>query len=403
MKRWLWIALISAIIVMGYYLSNNGSAHLNSGSDSIEHLTDMALADSAFPGGVLIAGNSKKVLIRVNFGFHTYAKSAVTQMDDIFDLASVSKVIGTTSAVMKLYEQGFFKLDDPVVMFLPEFCGPDSQQTELKKTVSIRHLLTHTSGLPPFRAFWKMGDSRESRLDSVYQTALDTIPGVRYEYSDIGMIIMGKITEKLSGMLEDQYLKLNIFDPLGMKNTMYNPPQSIWERVVLTEYSENEKKYVQGHVHDENAWSLGGVAGHAGLFSTADDLARFAMMMLNKGALDATIIFKPETVEYFTTRANILSENSRCLGWDSPEGWCSGGVYIGEHSFGHTGFTGTSIWIDPDNDLFVILLTNAVHPHREWKTPNYFDWRQKIHASIYEKLGYTKRNPETEWRPRWQH
>jgi beta-N-acetylhexosaminidase len=159
---------------------------------------------------------------------------------------------------------------------------------------------------------------------------------------------------------------------------------------------------VHGYVHDENSHFLGGITGHAGLFSTAMDLARFSQMMLNKGSLGDTVIFEPETIALFTHRANILEEeNSRCLGWDSPSETSSGGVYLSANSFGHTGFTGTSIWIDPDNQMFVILLTNAVHPNRKHKYPNYFDWRQRVHASIYESLGFTEITEGLEWRDRW--
>jgi len=152
-------------------------------------------------------------------------------------------------------------------------------------------------------------------------------------------------------------------------------------------------------VHDENTHSLGGVAGHAGLFSTAPDLSRFCRMMLNEGELESVRIFNPETIKLFTTR--IDPNNSRCLGWDSPEGESSGGIYISTHSFGHTGYTGTSLWIDVENNVYVILLTNAVHPDRSYKYPNYFEWRQLLHSAAYEKLGLTKRNTEVQLKERW--
>ncbi len=361
-----------------------------------------ALAEHAWPGGVLLAAKDGKIFLHEYFGSHTYAGNRNTYRGDIFDMASVTKVIATTSAAMKLYEEGKLDLDSSVVSYLPEFTGPDSLNSELKKTITVRNLLTHTAGMKPFKRFYNMeAPSREALLDSVFQAELDTLPGTKYKYSDIGLITLGKVIEKLAGTDLHAYTDSVIFGPLAMSVTGYLPDQTL-ERIVPTEYSELDSEFVHGHVHDENSHSLGGVTGHAGLFSTALDLARFAQMMLNKGSLGDTIIFKPETIELFTHRANMLEEeSSRCLGWDSPSETSSGGVYLSPNSFGHTGFTGTSIWIDPDNQIFVILLTNAVHPDRRYKYPNYFNWRQRIHSGIYESLGYTEITPELEWHDRW--
>ena len=167
-----------------------------------------------------------------------------------------------------------------------------------------------------------------------------------------------------------------------------------------TEISKNNI-LIKGFVHDENALRLGGVAGHAGLFSTAKDLALFSQMMLNNGIYRWERIFKSETVKLFTNKSSYVKQSSRCFGWDSPLGKASGGVYLGDNSYGHTGFTGTSLWIDPDNGIIVILLTNAIHPKRENKNRVYFDWRQKLHSSVYESLGYKNKNPKLEWRKQW--
>ena len=167
-----------------------------------------------------------------------------------------------------------------------------------------------------------------------------------------------------------------------------------------TEFSEKHNGYIRGIVHDENAYGLGGVAGHAGLFSTTNDLANFSFMMLNGGDYKGKRIIKESTVDLFTKIADE-SKSSRCLGWDSPSGSSSGGVYLSDSSFGHTGFTGTSMWIDPENNIAVILLTNAVHPFREWKSPKYFDWRQKIHSEVYESIGLTNKNSKLTWRKNW--
>ncbi|NQV43120.1 MAG: serine hydrolase [Candidatus Marinimicrobia bacterium] len=364
---------------------------------------NQALEENAWPGGVLLAAKDGKIFMHEYFGEHTYDSERHTYRGDIFDLASVTKVIATTSAAMKLYEEGKLNLDTTVVSYLSEFAGPDSTNDSLKQTITVRNLLTHTAGMRPFKQFFRMNaPSREALVDSVLQSELDTLPGTKYMYSDIGLITLGKVIEKLAGADLKTFTDSVIFRPLAMNATGYLPKERI-DRIVPTEISELDSMLVHGFVHDENSHSLGGITGHAGLFSTAIDLARFAQMMLNKGSLGDTVIFKPETIELFTRRANMLEdeENSRCLGWDSPSETSSGGVYLSANSFGHTGFTGTSIWIDPDNQIFVILLTNAVHPHRRYKYPNYFDWRQRVHSAVYESLGFTEITEGLEWRDRW--
>jgi len=367
-------------------------------SQNIQTVLESAVQDSAFPGGVLVAGNKNKIIIEQNFGFHTYSKKDSTKTDNIFDLASITKVIATTSATMKLYESNQIDLNDKVVEYIPQFAKNDKNQSGRRNEVTIRNLLTHTSGLPPFRLFYKM----ESPLDSIYSTKLDNPPGEKYKYSDIGIIILGKIIEKVSNLTLSEYVEKNIFNPLEMNSTFYNPPKSKLNRIVPTEYSEEEGKFIKGHVHDENTYCLNGIAGHAGLFSSAQDLSTFSQMMLNNGTLNKTKIFDKETIELFTKKAGIIEDNSRCLGWDSPDGECSGGLYVSTESFGHTGFTGTSLWIDPTNDLFVILLTNAVNPDRSYKYPNYFQWRQLIHSKVYETLNIKKRNKNCKSKDRWK-
>jgi len=361
-----------------------------------------AMREHAWPGGVLLAAKDGQIFIHEYFGSHTYTGDRNTYRGDIFDLASVTKVIATTSAAMKLYEEGKLNLDTTVVSYLPGFAGPDSLNDSLKQTITVKNLLTHTAGMKPFKRFYAMTPpNRAALVDSVLQSELDTLPNTKYMYSDIGLITLGKVIEKLAGTDLKAYTDSIIFKPLEMSATGYLPKQTL-ERIVPTEYSELDSALVHGYVHDENSHSLGGTTGHAGLFSTALDLARFAQMMLNKGTLGDTTLFKAETIELFTRRANLPdSTSSRCLGWDSPSETSSGGVYLSPNSFGHTGFTGTSIWIDPDNQMFVILLTNAVHPNRSYKYPNYFDWRQRVHADVYESLGFTEITDSLEWRERW--
>lgn len=372
-------------------------------TEQVKRLVREAVADSAWPGGVLLAARDGKVFIHEAFGYHTYERNEPTRRGDIFDLASLTKTVGTTSAIMKLFQEGRLDLDEKVAHYLPEFRGPTPAQSRMKARVTIRHLLTHSSGLPPFRQFFLMEGTVANRLDSVYATPLDTIPGAETIYSDIGFITLGKIVERLSGLSLDVYLDSMIFRPLGMNSTYFNPPGERLARIVPTEYSQLDSNVlVHGYVHDENSWSLGGVAGHAGLFSTAADLAILAQMMLNGGLYRDSLIFGPETVAQFTHRAEVIPGSSRCLGWDSPAGEASAGVYASSSSFGHTGFTGTSIWMDPENRVFVILLTNAVHPHRAWKHPKYYDWRQRIHSAVYQALPDQRRNPDLKLMDRWQ-
>lgn len=384
----LWVIIFPRIIYYPY--PHN--------SQNVQTVLESAVQDSAFPGGVLIAGSKNEILIEQSFGFHTYSKKVPTKTDDIFDLASITKVISTTSATMKLYESNQINLNDKVTKYIPQFAKNDEGKSGKRDEVTIRHLLTHTSGLPPFRHFYKM----ESPLDSIFITKLNNPPGEKYKYSDVGIIILGKIIERISNLTLAEYTQKNIFEPLEMNSTFYNPPESKLNRIVPTEYSEKEGKFIKGHAHDENAYSLDGIAGHAGLFSSANDLSIFSQMMLNNGELNKTKIFNMETIELFTKRAKIIEDNSRCLGWDSPDGECSGGLFTSKESYGHTGFTGTSLWIDPTNNLFVILLTNAVNPYRSYKYPNYFQWRQLIHSKAYEALNITKRNRNCECKNRWE-
>jgi beta-N-acetylhexosaminidase len=368
---------------------------------NIQKSLSLAVKDSAFPGGVLLASKDGKIFIHEAFGYHTYGKKEKVTRGDIYDLASITKVIATTSSVMLLADQNKISLDDKVVKYLPEFKGRQKKYFKQKSNTTIRHLITHTAGLPAFKEYFKMNKPVESILDSVMNTEPEYEIEKNTIYSDIGIITLGKVVEAISETSLDIFIDSLIFDPLGMNSTYFNPPKSRIKRIVPTEYSIVDNNTIRGFVHDENAHSLGGVAGHAGLFSTARDLAIFSQMMLNNGIYGWKRIFNSETVNLFTSRANLLEGSSRALGWDTPQGKASGGVYISDRSFGHTGFTGTSLWIDPEHQLFVILLTNAVHPNRSYKDPNYYNYRQKIHSDIYEALGLTKVNPNLLWRKKW--
>ena len=369
--------------------------------DETKQMLLEAVADSAFPGGVILAAKNGDIFLHKAFGYHTYSKKKPVMRGNIYDLASITKVVATTSALMKLIDEKKLSLDDKVITYLPEFIGKQKMFFDQKSKVTIRHLITHTSGLPPFKKYFLMDGNIQTKIDSIMNTEPEIPLNQKMIYSDIGLIVLGKIIESVSQSSLDEYVDSVVFKPLGMKTTFYNPPIEKIKRIIPTEYSSLYGETIIGYVHDENAKSIGGIAGHAGLFSTASDLSIFSQMMLNGGIYGWKRIFKSQSVTNFTKRANTIEGSSRALGWDTPSGQSSGGVYLSASSFGHTGFTGTSLWIDPENQIFVILLTNAVHPNRNYKNPNYFDWRQKIHSSVYEELGFSEKRNDLEWRERW--
>ncbi len=373
---------------------------INVNTEQLVSLLEEAVQKRAWAGSVLLGSKSGKIFINKASGYHTYERKRKMRKSDIFDLASISKVISTTSCVMKLYDQKLIDLEDLVIEYLPRFKGSQEQYFDQKSKTTIKNLLTHTAGLPPFRQYFLMKEPPEVMLDSIFNT--EPIFGLEDTavYSDVGIIVLGEIVKKVGGLSLAKYADENIFQSLGMNTTFYNPPKEKLNRIVPTEINI-EGKLIKGYVHDENAFALGGVAGHAGLFSTTRDLAIFSQMMLNKGLYGWKRIFQSETVELFTQYSDTNKKTSRRLGWDAPSGKSSGGVYLSNSSFGHTGFTGTSLWIDPENNVIVILLTNAVHPRRVNKMPLYFDWRQRIHSAVYESLGLDQKNKDLDWRKRW--
>lgn len=328
---------------------------------SVDSLMNASIADRAFPGAAVAVGRNG-VLTKIDaFGYFTYEKKVPVTTASLFDLASLTKVVGTTTAAMKLYDQGRLDLDDRVIDYLPEF-GQGG-----KSDVTIRHLLTHTAGLIPFRPFHQIGiTERQDLIDSIMAEDLLYEPGTESRYSDLGMITLMLVIETITGQPFAEWVEANVFEPLEMSATGYrgHRPDTA---IVPTEFDELfRNRLIQGEVHDEAAWILGGVSGHAGLFSTVDDLSRFAFMLTNDGYVNGRQFVDPETIHTFTQPQNP-DKHTRGLGWDTknPEGYSSAGELFGPNSFGHTGFTGTSLWIDPDQDLFVILLTNRVYPTRE--------------------------------------
>ena len=280
----------------------------------------------------------------------------------VYDLASLTKVVALTTVTMFAVADGRIRLDDPVQHYLPEFMGAGKDQ------VTVRNLLTHSSGLPAHRALWREAPGRDSALALVARTPLDTVPGARMVYSDLGAILLTRIVEHAYGQPVDRLFARLVARPLHLGSTRYLPPRSWLSRVAPTERDPWRGRLVHGEVHDENAAFLGGVSGHAGLFSDATDLLTFGEWLLGRRkpqlarpgpALDTDV------VQAFTRRPGVVAGSSRALGWDTPSQGSSAGNRLSPESFGHTGFTGTSIWIDPTRDLVVVLLSNRVNPTRD--------------------------------------
>ena len=326
-------------------------------TDTLRLLLDAAVRDSAFPGAVAVVGTSSGTLATVAAGRLDWGGATRPDERTLWDLASLTKVVGTTSAIMRLVAEGRVDVEAPVQRYLPQWSVPNAER------VTIRHLLLHTAGLRAHRPLFTETADAAAATALVYATPLDTVPGARTLYSDLGIILLGEVIERVAGEPLESYLRREVFTPLRMSETMYNPPASLRERIAPTEIDPWRGRHVRGEVHDENAFRLGGAAPHAGLFSTAHDLARFARMYLNGGVLDSVRVLEAATIDLFT-RAADRSFSTRALGWDTPDGRNSAGRLMSDRAFGHTGFTGTSIWIDPAADVFVLLLTNRVNPTR---------------------------------------
>jgi beta-N-acetylhexosaminidase len=326
----------------------------------VDQMMESALSDSVFPGAVLLFGKDSHVMYNKAFGNFTYDKNSTeTRTNSIFDLASVSKVVATTSAAMILLEEGKLNLDEKVITYLPEF------NNNGKENVTIRNLLVHNSGLTAYKKYYDEISAAKELINDIMASILNNPPGEKFVYSDLGMITLQKVIEKISEQPLDDFLKDNLFDRLGMNKTMYNPSKELKNSCVPTELDDYwRNRLLQGEVHDERAHMLNGVAGHAGLFSTSEDLSKFVLMLLNQGKFENQQIIDPKIIDEWTTKQSEQSD--RALGWDtkSTEGYSSAGTKFSERSFGHTGYTGTSIWVDKETKLFVILLSNRVHPTR---------------------------------------
>jgi serine-type D-Ala-D-Ala carboxypeptidase len=315
-----------------------------------------AIVQKVFPAASIAVTLQGKLVALKAYGQFTYEPaSSPATTGTVFDLASLSKVVATTSLAMILYERGLLDLEAPVVSIVPEFAGSDAR----RRDVTVHMLLAHSSGLPAYEKLFLRAQTREELLAAAFATSLVSDPGTKAEYSDIGFIILAIALERIADESLDRYCQREVFGPLGMLHSAFNPPAS-WRASIPPTADDRSfrKRIIQGEVQDENASVLGGVAGHAGLFATAKDLATFAHVLLQGGAP----LVRPETLALFTRREIAPAGTSRALGWDTPSSPSQSGEYFSSRSFGHLGYTGTSLWIDPERQLSVTLLTNRTWP-----------------------------------------
>ncbi len=338
-----------------------------------------AIADHAFPASSVAITHHGNLVGLKAFGRFTYEPdSPEATTATVFDLASVTKVVATTSMAMILYERGLLDLDLPVVAVVAEFAGEDPRRDE----ITLRMLLAHSSGLPAYERLFLKTKTRDELLCAAFATPLTANPGMRAEYSDIGFIILGVALERIAEESLDHFCRHEVFGPLAMTRTAFNPPAA-WRASIAPTADDQTFRHriIQGEVQDENASVMGGVAGQAGVFATAEDLAIFAHAMLVGGRP----ILRPETVALFTRRESCPPNTSRALGWDTPSSPSQSGKHFSASSFGHLGYTGTSLWIDPERQLSITLLTNRTWP--ECSNQAIKQLRPRFHDAVIESLG----------------
>jgi len=339
-------------------------------------LEDAILA-KAFPGAAVSVTYRGETIALKGVGRFTYDPASPTvEPTTIYDIASVTKVVATTTAAMILYERGALDINARVADFLPGFDTDGS-----KKRITLRMLLAHSSGLPAYERLFERAKSRDELLQLALEVPLQAPPLSRAEYSDVGFILLGEILAKVANESLDRFCTNEIFCPLRMLFTGFNP-RSDWHAHIAPTVEDRDfrGKTIQGEVHDENAWVMGGVSGHAGLFSNAPDLAQFGLCVLRMGSP----ILKPATLNLFTRREAMPEGTSRALGWDTPSQPSQSGQTFSSRSFGHLGYTGTSLWCDPVRQLSVSLLTNRVWPDRSSQAIKYI--RPRFHDAIVEAL-----------------
>lgn len=320
---------------------------------AIDRIVHRGVTGGAFPGAAVIVGHDGFAVLRRGYGRleWTDASPAVSPDETIYDLASLTKVVGTTTAAMILYDEGKLSLDAPVKQYLPEFTGGG------KDRATIRELLTHHAGLRAGLVLWNRVQSPAEAKRRVLQAPLACPPGECFIYSDLSADVMGWVIERITGESLDAFLARRVFEPLHMDHTMYRPGTAWRGHIAPTQETSRRGHELRGEVNDESAYLMGGIAGNAGLFSSAADLAVFAQMMLNRGELNGTRIVADSTVRLFTTKV----ADNRALGWETANRVHGAGDLLSEHAYGHTGYTGTSIWIDPAKQLFVVILSNRTY------------------------------------------
>ena len=328
--------------------------------EAIDRIMSHALDQHLVPGAVIVIGHNGKVVFHKAYGERSLEPTRAPMTEDtVFDMASITKVLATSTAAMEMYQAGKFRLNDPVAKYLPKFAENG------KEDITIRQLMTHYSGLPPDLDLMQSWSGKQKGFDLAYSVTPDRPPGTAFRYSDINFIVMGALIEKFTGMTLDAYTEKNVFAPLGMNHTRFRPPNSWRNKIAPTQYDERHRMLL-GVVHDPTARRMGGVAGHAGLFSTADDVAIYAQNLLDRlQGRPSKFPVNQLTLEKMTSPQQPATGIAlRGLGWDieSPFSGNRGELFpVG--GFGHTGFTGTDIWIDPSNDSYVIFLSNRVHPN----------------------------------------
>ncbi len=324
--------------------------------DRIDAAVNQAIDKGDLPGAVVLVVHRGHVIFRKAYGQRSKQPEAVAMTaDTVFDLASLTKPMATATSVMLLVEQGKLSVSDPVAKYLPGFAAKG------KDKITVEQLLLHTSGLLPDNALADYKDGKKKAFERIFDLEPQTEPGTRFTYSDVNYIVLGELVEQVSGTPLNEFAQKYIYKPLGMTETGFKPPGSLKERIAPTE--QREGHWMVGEVHDPRAYLLGGVAGHAGLFSTVDDLAVFAQMLLNGGTYRGQRILSPLTVRAMTTPREV-PKGLRAYGWDVQTSYSSnrGELFKPGSGFGHTGFTGTSLWLDPDSETAVIFLSNRVHP-----------------------------------------
>jgi CubicO group peptidase (beta-lactamase class C family) len=346
-------------------------------------ILEKAIADRAFPGCSLAVTLRGELIAHQAFGHFTYDPSSEITTASLFDLASLTKVVATTAAAMILYERGLLDLEAPVTAIVPEFAGAlDNNNDPRRGEITLRMLLAHSSGLPAYEKLFLRVEARKDLLYAAFATALSAAPCTRAVYSDIGFIILGVVLERLADEALGGFCQREIFGPLGMSHTAFNPALALKNTIPPTADDRTFRhRIIQGEVQDENASVLGGIAGHAGLFSTAEDLAIFAHAMINGGHP----ILRSSTVGLFSRREPAPDGTSRALGWDTPSAPSQSGKYFSSRSFGHLGYTGTSLWIDPERQLSIILLTNRTWPDCQNQAIQRV--RPAFHDAVIEALG----------------